>query len=94
MEALLAYQVRNNSGGIEFTVVDLHAVARISAVLIVLDGFDEVADVEKRNLVVETNPEAASETRDQLRVPTGDRHELAGRVREFSRISGGIVPAF
>jgi hypothetical protein len=53
LEALLAHQVRHNSGGIEFTVADLHAVARISAMLVVLDGFDEVADVEKRNLVVE-----------------------------------------
>lgn len=93
LEALLAYQVRNNSGGIEFTVVDLHAVARISAVLIVLDGFDEVADVEKRNLVVDEIQKAVARL-DQLCVPTGDRHELAGRVREFSRISGGIVPAF
>jgi hypothetical protein len=53
LESLLAYQIRHNSGGIEFTVADLHAVARISALLIVLDGFDEVADVDKRNLVVD-----------------------------------------
>lgn len=59
LEALLAYQITRLSGGIKFTVSDLHALAKVSSVLVVLDGFDEVADIEKRNIVVEEISKAA-----------------------------------
>lgn len=48
LEAFLAALVRNHSGGRSFDVDDLHAVAKASNLLIVLDGFDEVADIAKR----------------------------------------------
>ncbi len=53
LESFLAAQVRHHSGGLEFSVIDLHAIAKVSAILIVLDGLDEVADITARHLVVE-----------------------------------------
>ncbi len=52
LEAFLAAQVRHYSGGVEFSVADLHAVAKLSAMLLVLDGLDEVADISERKEVV------------------------------------------
>jgi len=52
LEAFLAAQVRHDSGGAEFDVTDLHAVAKLSPLLLVFDGLDEVADISKRQEVV------------------------------------------
>lgn len=52
LEAFLAFQVKTLSGGFEFSVADLHAVAKISAFLLVLDGLDEVADISRRREIV------------------------------------------
>lgn len=52
LESFLAAQVENDSGGFEFEVADLHAVAKISSILLVFDGLDEVADIDKRREVV------------------------------------------
>jgi hypothetical protein len=52
LETFLAAQVEHTSGGAEFSVADLHAVGRVSSLLIVLDGLDEVADIEERRKVV------------------------------------------
>jgi predicted NACHT family NTPase len=49
----LAELIRHHSGGSEFTVADLHAITRLSAILLVFDGLDEVADISKRQEVVE-----------------------------------------
>ncbi len=53
LEAFLAAQVRHYSGGAEFTVADLHAVTKLAAVLIVLDGLDEVAELSRRREIVD-----------------------------------------
>lgn len=53
LESFLAAQVRHHSGGAEFSQDDLVAVARVSAILIVFDGLDEVADIRRRQEVVE-----------------------------------------
>ena len=53
LEGFLAAQVRGQSGGHAFSVSDLAAVVRSSHVLLALDGFDEVAERELRNLLVE-----------------------------------------
>lgn len=53
MEAFIAALITHQSGGALFTTDDLLAVSKISAVLIVLDGLDEVADIAKRREVVE-----------------------------------------
>lgn len=52
LEAFLAAQVHFHSGGVEFSVSDLHAVAKLSSILLVLDGLDEVADLTQREEVV------------------------------------------
>jgi len=52
LESFLAAQIENDSGGLEFEVADLHAIAKLSSILLVLDGLDEVADMEKRREVV------------------------------------------
>lgn len=52
LEAFLAALVRHQSGGAAFSVTDLHAVVRLSAILLVLDGLDEVADLSERKEVV------------------------------------------
>ncbi|MEY2912384.1 MAG: hypothetical protein RLZZ184_1693 [Cyanobacteriota bacterium] len=52
LESFLAAQIENDSGGFEFDVADLHAVAKVSSILFVFDGLDEVADLETRKDVV------------------------------------------
>ncbi|MCE9596728.1 MAG: NTPase (NACHT family)-like protein [Spirochaetia bacterium] len=53
LESFLAAQVSHYSGGAAFDVSDFHAVARISALLIVFDGLDEVADIGRRRDVID-----------------------------------------
>ena len=52
IESFLAALISRQSGGMHFTVDDLIAVFRVSAVLLVLDGLDEVADMTSRHEVV------------------------------------------
>lgn len=52
LEGFLAAQVRFESGGHEFFVADLTAIAKASHILLALDGFDEVADVNLRQKIV------------------------------------------
>lgn len=51
LESFISEQVHNVTGS-NFTVDDLNATLKSSAVLIVLDGFDEVADIYIRNRIV------------------------------------------
>jgi hypothetical protein len=53
LEAFLAALIKHHSGGIEFTSGDLSAVGKITSLLVVLDGLDEVADISIRREVVE-----------------------------------------
>jgi len=53
LESFLAALISYQSGGSQFTNDDLLAVLRISAVLIVFDGLDEVADMTRRREVVD-----------------------------------------
>ena len=53
LESFLAAQVRYHSGGTEFTVDDLIAVLKISSILFVFDGLDEVAVIKQRQSVVD-----------------------------------------
>ena len=52
LEAFLAAHVQHYSGGIAFSVGDLLAVCSISAVLLVFDGLDEVAEIPRRREVI------------------------------------------
>jgi hypothetical protein len=53
LESFLAALIRHGSGGINFTVSDLYSVIRVSSILIVLDGLDEVADIKKRQELID-----------------------------------------
>ena len=53
LESFLAALVRHHSGGAQFDVSDLLAVFKRSAVLLVFDGLDEVAEIARRHEVVE-----------------------------------------
>jgi hypothetical protein len=52
LESFLAAQIRHYSGGFDFSVKDLLSVSKLSALLLVLDGLDEVADISVRKDVV------------------------------------------
>jgi hypothetical protein len=54
LDEFLAFLVSYHSGGVEFSVADLIAVIKRSPVLLVFDGLDEVADIEKRREVINT----------------------------------------
>lgn len=60
LESFLARQIASCSGGTSFTADDLIATLHGSNILIVLDGFDEVADVEIRKAIVREVREAAT----------------------------------
>jgi len=53
LESFLASLIRHHAGGIDFGINDLHAVGKTSALLLVLDGLDEVADIQRRKEVVD-----------------------------------------
>lgn len=53
LEAFLAALVRHHSGGASFEVSDLHSIAKVSSILLVFDGLDEVADISRRQEVVD-----------------------------------------
>ncbi len=53
LESFLAAAIHHYSGGTVFDVSDLLAVARVSSLLLVFDGLDEVADIKLRSEVVE-----------------------------------------
>lgn len=54
LEEFLAFLVKHHSGGLDFSATDLVAVIKRSPVLLVFDGLDEVADIERRREVVNT----------------------------------------
>jgi hypothetical protein len=64
LESFLAALVRNHSGGVDFSISDLHAVAKLSSLLIVLDGFDEIPSVDRRNAVVDQIVEGVQRLRE------------------------------
>lgn len=53
LDSFLAALISHHSGGEEFGVSDLHAVISLSAVLLVFDGLDEVADISRRQEIVD-----------------------------------------
>jgi hypothetical protein len=52
LETLIVRQIQDGSGGYEFRLEDLTDIAKVTPLLIMLDGFDEVADPGLRNAIV------------------------------------------
>ena len=53
LETFLSVQIESHSGGASFSVDDLQSLSSLSAILIVFDGLDEVADIDRRRAVVQ-----------------------------------------
>ena len=53
IETFLCAQITYHSRGLPFEVSDLHAIARVFAILVVFDGLDEIANMGERAKVVE-----------------------------------------
>ncbi|AXL49189.1 hypothetical protein DSC91_000912 [Paraburkholderia caffeinilytica] len=60
LETFLAHLVKTRSGGREFSVDDLLAVAGVTPLFIVLDGLDEVAEIKRRGDIVSAVTKAAN----------------------------------
>jgi hypothetical protein len=60
LESFLAYQIVCASGGHSFSVSDLSAIVKVSHISVVLDGFDEVADISTRDQIVRELSKASS----------------------------------
>ncbi|MBX8609707.1 hypothetical protein K5D65_21180 [Pseudomonas cichorii] len=58
LESFIAAQIKRYTGS-EFNVEDLTAISKLSQILIILDGFDEVADIKTRNKIVSEVADAA-----------------------------------
>jgi hypothetical protein len=76
LESFLAALVRHLSGGFRFEVADIHAAAKLTPLLVVLDGLDEVADIATRGRIVAEVTDAASRLRS-----TGGRLQLLVTTR-------------
>jgi len=53
LDSFLAALISHHCGGEEFSVSDLHAVVNLTALLLVFDGLDEVADIVRRQEIVD-----------------------------------------
>jgi hypothetical protein len=53
LEAFLATLISHHSGGCEFSVSDLMAIFKTGSILLVFDGLDEIADMARRQDVVD-----------------------------------------
>lgn len=53
LESFIVEHIRYHAGNIEFDNSDLIAILKESSALFVFDGFDEVADIKIRNLIVQ-----------------------------------------
>lgn len=60
LESFIAAHITDAAGGLQFSVGDFSAIIRESHLLIVLDGFDEVADVTLRDELIKEISRATS----------------------------------
>lgn len=67
LEGFLARLVRHHSGGIDFSVNDLLELSKLTPLLLVLDGLDEVADVKLRTEVISAVTKALPRIRENCK---------------------------
>ncbi len=93
LESFVSALIQNLAGGAQFTVADLHAVARKSALSVVLDGLDEVADIVKRTSVIS---ELTSGLKRLSEVALSLQGIITSRPAAFSKTLGfeGAFPHF
>lgn len=88
LEAFIAAAIQDGSGGIEFSVSDLRQVASSSSLLIALDGLDEIADLGRRQSVINEISSATRRLRDicrALQVVVTTRPSAFTGISEFPR---------
>ncbi|MFJ2751516.1 NACHT domain-containing protein [Streptomyces sp. NPDC087297] len=86
LESFMSALISERSGGLTFTPDDLSVVARSSALLVVLDGLDEVAEVRLRNEVVREITFAAKrlkESASSLQLLVTTRPSALAEVSDF-----------
>jgi len=99
LETFLTRLVQNKGGGVEFSVNDLHAIAKLAPFLVVLDGLDEVADIKRRSEVVGAVTKAIPRMREnskRMRVivtsrPAAFANSPGFDSKQFSRLELGSV---
>ena len=85
MEAFLTLLIRHHSGGIDFDVNDLLELSKLSPLLIVLDGLDEVADIRRRADVVAAISKGSQRMRENCK---GLRVVVTSRPAAFANSPG------
>ena len=90
LRSFLVGQVRKYTAQ-SFSVDDLYEFVANAHVSLVLDGFDEVADVGVRNILVREIGDAAARLEQASSYGANDRHKPSCRFREFSRLPGKFV---
>lgn len=63
LESFVAHQVSHLSGGMPFTPSDFLSIVKNGPICIVLDGFDEVADIPQRRMIIEELTRSSSRIR-------------------------------
>ncbi|WP_354059462.1 hypothetical protein [Bradyrhizobium sp. RT6a] len=91
LEAFLAKLVSHHSGGVDFTVHDLFESSKITPLLIVLDGLDEVVDIKQRSDVVTAVSKSAARIRE---VCSGLTLVITSRPAAFANSPGFDSQAF
>jgi hypothetical protein len=84
LESFLAAQVHRYTAR-SFTVDDLAAVARSSQLLIMLDGFDEVADIPTRNRARSRDFRRGHPPRGQREITSSSRYQPTRRLCKLAR---------
>jgi hypothetical protein len=91
LESFLAAQIHFHSGGSVFSVDDLQAIAKISAILLVFDGLDEVADIARRKEVVDEINKAVNRLTD---IAASLQSVVTTRPTAFSNAPGFLETEF
>jgi hypothetical protein len=91
LEAFLAALIRHHAGGVSFSVMDLDDTVKIGAVLIVLDGLDEIADIHKRQAVITEVEVATARLRD---IAAALQIVVTSRPAAFANSPGFATAAF
>lgn len=87
LEAFISALIQDGSGGVNFTVADLRTVLRKSAIFLALDGLDEIADLVRRQEVIDEISSASRRMHDlchALQIVVTTRPSAFTGITEFS----------
>lgn len=96
LEGFIAELISHKSGGESFDVSDLQDVLSVTPCLFFLDGLDEVAGVESRQVLIDAIAEAMTRLRaggSDIQVVVTSRPSLFGKAPSFSK-QGFVTPCW